>query len=138
VAARGAKAATPAAPRRAARSLRARSKPPRLEKHLEARCRLIAIKDYKATVLKLWPTAKGLPDRLFLLPGGLPVFVEFKLGGAAVSPAQVFWLRRLRSLGFIAHVVRDSGHFADVMEVATRANEKRLDAEGPLVKRVGP
>lgn len=47
-------------------------------------------------------TESGWPDRLFLVPGGLPVFIEFKRQGQKPGPLQDFRLRELRKLGYRA------------------------------------
>lgn len=47
----------------------------------------------------------GLPDRLFLLPGGRAVFVEFKSTGCKPRKIQAVIMRRIASLGFTVLVV---------------------------------
>lgn len=44
----------------------------------------------------------GIPDRLVLLPGGRCAFAEIKAPGEKPRKLQVFWLNRLRGLGFVA------------------------------------
>lgn len=59
-------------------------------------------------VLKLaGPAHRGQPDRLFL-KGGKAVFVEFKAPGRKPTRLQRWWQRRLKQLGFDAHVI-DNG-----------------------------
>lgn len=45
---------------------------------------------------------QGIPDDLFLLPGGVAVFVEFKRPGKRPTPLQASRIEKLRSLGFQA------------------------------------
>ncbi|MEN6632618.1 MAG: VRR-NUC domain-containing protein, partial [Candidatus Polarisedimenticolia bacterium] len=42
---------------------------------------------------------KGWPDRLFLVPGGRPVFVEFKCVRGKTTPIQDLRIARLKELG---------------------------------------
>lgn len=47
----------------------------------------------------------GLPDRLYLLPGGHALFVEFKSTGNRPTRIQEHVIRRIRKLGFTVLVV---------------------------------
>lgn len=57
----------------------------------------------------------GFPDRILLRPGGTAAFVEFKRPGEQPTKIQAYWLKRLRLLGFPAHVVRTLGQFDNVL-----------------------
>ena len=48
----------------------------------------------------------GLPDRLVLMPGGKPFWVELKDGNKPLQPRQVAVHKVLRELGFIVIVIR--------------------------------
>lgn len=48
---------------------------------------------------------KGLPDRMFLLHGGIVVFVEFKSTGKKPTRIQSYIHKRIRALGFPVLVV---------------------------------
>lgn len=48
---------------------------------------------------------KGLPDRMFLLHGGVMVFVEFKSTGKKPTKIQSYIHKRIRALGFPVLVV---------------------------------
>lgn len=48
---------------------------------------------------------KGLPDRMFLLPGGAVVFVEFKSTGKRPTKIQSYIHAKIRALGFLVYVV---------------------------------
>lgn len=48
---------------------------------------------------------KGLPDRMFLLPGGVVVFVEFKSTGKKPTKIQEYIHKRIQALGFPVLVV---------------------------------
>lgn len=47
----------------------------------------------------------GLPDRLYLLPGGRALFVEFKSTGKKPTKIQEHIIGRIRKLGFTVLVV---------------------------------
>lgn len=48
---------------------------------------------------------KGLPDRMYLLHGGVVVFVEFKSTGKRPTKIQEYIHKRIRALGFPVLVV---------------------------------
>ncbi len=64
---------------------------------------------------------KGLPDRLFLIPGGRPFLVEFKKLGEKPTKLQEFTHAELRAAGYDVevHVTRQG---------AIAAIQQRLDA----------
>jgi len=80
------------------------------EARLEAACCRRA-KSLGMWPLKLWPLVTGLPDRLFLIPGGRVWFVEFKAPDGRTSKRQHVVHTALRRLGFTVDVVRTRGEF---------------------------
>lgn len=48
---------------------------------------------------------RGLPDRMFLLKGGIVVFVEFKSTGKKPTKIQEYVHKRIQALGFTVLVV---------------------------------
>nr|UVY11276.1 MAG: VRR-NUC domain [Bacteriophage sp.] len=48
---------------------------------------------------------KGLPDRMYLLKGGIVVFVEFKSTGKKPTKIQEYVHKRIQALGFLVLVV---------------------------------
>jgi hypothetical protein len=48
----------------------------------------------------------GMPDLLWLGPGGRSVWLEVKTGSGIISPAQQRFMARLRELGHTAEIVR--------------------------------
>jgi hypothetical protein len=46
----------------------------------------------------------GRPDDLFLIPFGVPLFIEFKWEGWELEPKQEYWHRVLRDLGYEVQV----------------------------------
>ena len=55
--------------------------------------------------IKLAPTAKGIPDRLIILPFNRLYLVELKATGGAVSPIQKHWHERVGEMGVDVHVL---------------------------------
>ena len=51
------------------------------------------------------PNRRSVPDRLFLGPGGLIFFVEFKAPGKKPTESQAREIRRLREIGHIVEVI---------------------------------
>lgn len=50
--------------------------------------------------IKLRDVERGMPDRLFLVPGGRPLFIEFKRVGGKVTPYQQMIHERLAHAGY--------------------------------------
>ena len=71
-----------------------------IEKKFVAECRKIGVK-----APKFEKAEKGAPDRIVLIPGGKPLFFEFKAPGANASPHQIEWMKMLRRLGYYAEIV---------------------------------
>lgn len=42
----------------------------------------------------------GWPDRCFLLPGGRPLFIEYKAPGAELMPRQAYRIKCLKTWGY--------------------------------------
>ena len=51
------------------------------------------------------PGHAGVPDRMFVLPGGIVFFIEFKRLGGVPTPLQMREIERLRSQGVSVFVV---------------------------------
>lgn len=81
------------------------------EARLERACVRIAETRCRAWALKLWPLVTGLPDRLFLIPGGRVWLVEFKAPDGLISKRQHVVHARLRDMGFDVSVVRNKDDF---------------------------
>lgn len=64
---------------------------------------------------------QGDPDRIFWIPGGKPLIIEFKRPGEYPRPLQVEKIRRLVALGYNVGV-------ADNVDDALRAVQQALDA----------
>ena len=47
---------------------------------------------------------RGFPDRMFLIPGGKPLFIEFKQPGGDLSPHQVRMIKTLKKLNYNVEV----------------------------------
>lgn len=57
---------------------------------------------------------KGLPDRMFLLPGGVVVFVEFKSTGKRPTKIQSYIHAKMQALGFLVYVVDSVESYEEV------------------------
>ena len=78
------------------------------ESEIEQRTCELVLHELSVFNIKLAKTNEtGSPDRLFLIPGGKPLFVEFKRPGGVVSARQALMLKRLQHFGYDA-VVCDS------------------------------
>lgn len=78
------------------------------EKTLEARLRT-QVQARGGMCLKILSQHhRGLPDRLVLMPGGRPHFVELKSTGKHPEPLQVHAMEQLGDLGFHSHVIDSS------------------------------
>lgn len=60
---------------------------------------------------------KGLPDRMFLIPHGKVLFVEFKSTGKKPSAIQRWVHKKLAELGFIVYVVDDPESYSCVIMI---------------------
>ena len=59
----------------------------------------------------------GLPDRMYLLPGGTAIFVEFKSTKYKPKPIQHIILHRLAALDFNVRVVSNPDEYNDLKEL---------------------
>jgi hypothetical protein len=55
------------------------------------------------------PARRSVPDRLFIGPGGLHFFIEFKAPGKLPTPKQVREITRLINLGHLVYVIDNIG-----------------------------
>ena len=74
-----------------------------VEKELIARVQAAGGQAYKFTS----PGRRGVPDRLVLLPGRAPEFVELKRKGQKAEPHQVREHERMRAAGAVVHIIDD-------------------------------
>ena len=69
----------------------------------------------------------GWPDRLYLIPGGVPLFIEFKRAGKRPSRLQYHRLSQLKDLGYNAEwadsYLGAMGYIESAMASARRAKE---------------
>ena len=87
-----------------------------LEKQIEKKCCALAknqaVLQYKFTS----PGSSGVPDRLFIFPGGEVVFVEFKRPGGIATKLQLAQMRRIMNQGTACYVVDNVEAFEDILD----------------------
>ena len=77
------------------------------ESDLEAKCRAYVEEAYYGKLLKfVSPAEDGWPDRILLVSGMAPVFIEFKQPGESLTPLQDQRRRWLLLRGFRHWIVR--------------------------------
>jgi prefoldin subunit 5 len=77
----------------------------RLESSIERRVIKLAA---QIGVLNIKVKQTGWPDRQFMIPGGKPLFIEFKRPGEVPRPLQLFIHDQLRKLGYQVEVHTDA------------------------------
>jgi hypothetical protein len=76
-----------------------------LESKIETKVCERVLQDFGVRSIKLNVHGNtGIPDRLFLIPGGLALFIEFKRPGGKLSLKQKYWIRILKTLKFEVEV----------------------------------
>ena len=77
----------------------------RLESSIERKVVYAAAHDLGVYSAKMGTNVStGWPDRMFFIPGGRPLFIEFKRPGGKVSPKQQYIHERLRGWGYKVEV----------------------------------
>jgi len=76
----------------------------------------------------------GYPDRIFLIPGGKPLFIEFKAPGEEPDPLQLYRHEVLRELGYQVEVHDDYQTafqaISDAVEAAQLSEKSRKVSSG--------
>lgn len=67
---------------------------------------------------------KGLPDRMFLLHGGVVIFVEFKSTGKRPTKIQSYIHAKIRALGFLVYVVDSVESYEEVKGLIKQLTNK--------------
>jgi uncharacterized protein YyaL (SSP411 family) len=68
----------------------------------------------------------GWPDRIFFIPGGRPVFVEFKAPGEQLRPKQAYVIRIMRELEYTVQVHDDVDEaMRDILSELRRALKRK-------------
>lgn len=87
------------------------------EKKLEILINKLVKEDLGGWPLKMLPTfVRGLPDRIFLLPGGRVFFAEIKTTKATAKKIQVYIHKKLRGLGFDVYVLDTSEQIRKIVK----------------------
>lgn len=79
-------------------------------------CLRQGIESRGGVAIKLKSTARGMPDRLVLMPGGRVVFVELKTAAGRLSWPQERTIAALRMLGADVFVLRSLDHVVEFLE----------------------
>jgi hypothetical protein len=61
---------------------------------------------------------RGYPDRLFFIPGGRPLFIEFKRPGEKLDPLQQHRINLLKELGYEVETHDNASDAIDAVERA--------------------
>lgn len=77
---------------------------------------------------KIAPLEKGLPDRAVLVPFGRTYFVEMKMPGGRISPAQAVKHDRSRQIGHPVHVLITKQQIDDFLRWALKTGVGLRDA----------
>jgi len=74
--------------------------------------------------------ARGWPDVLFLIPGGRPLFIEFKAPGKRPSEVQKLRIAQLKEDGYAVAVSDNLDHACSIIDQQIQHAEARGDAPG--------
>jgi VRR-NUC domain len=64
-------------------------------------------------------TQSGVPDRIFLIPGGKPFFIEFKAPGLDLSEKQNWVFEVFKKLGYDVEVHDDENEAYQAIKIRT-------------------
>jgi|SRR6267378_11218 len=67
----------------------------------------------------------GYPDRQFFIPGGRPLFIEFKRPGEPLRAGQKIIIRRLRYYGYQVEICDTVNEAIEFIKVAIQSSIKR-------------
>lgn len=86
-----------------------------LEKEIERKLTAMIHRHGGLCLKWICPGWSGVPDRILLFPGGRVYFVELKRPeDSKVAPLQIWWRRRLESLGFTVWHIYTDAHLANL------------------------
>ena len=106
----------------------------RRETVLEARaCKWARL---KGCVVAKMTECDGVPDRVFFVPGGRPIVIEFKRKGEVPEGLQHWYLDKLRELGYYARWCDTWEGFLEIVNgfsskvSSTKNGRKQTDGKG--------
>jgi hypothetical protein len=87
-----------------------------LEKEIELKCCRYAESKGIAYSKTSSPGRRGFVDRVFWVPGGSPLLIEFKRADGVVSAQQAATIRRLNNLSYRVHVCYSVAQFKEILD----------------------
>lgn len=97
-----------------------------LEQAIESKVARIALQEYGVASLKLNVSGStGWPDRVFWIPGGRPLLIEFKRPGETSRPRQLYIQTMLKGLGYTVEEHDDEIRALQSIATAMGAQELR-------------
>lgn len=87
--------------------------------------------EHKLGIMSVKWGVDGWPDRIFLMPGGRPFFIEFKAPGEEPDPRQQFRIECLVKWGYDVEVHDDSN--LAIQAIARRLEAAKLSKESGKV-----
>lgn len=73
---------------------------------------------------------RGYPDRMFFIPGGKPLFIEFKKPGEDARPLQKYIHRILGDLGYEVQVHDDFQKAINIIRLTADMETRRRSKKG--------
>jgi hypothetical protein len=65
----------------------------------------------------------GANDRIYVLPGGISLWVEFKSATGKRTPEQNAWAKKAEMLGIVVHLIRSKQEFIEAAMVEIRKSK---------------
>jgi len=106
--------------------------------HVEAPCNRVA-KSMGLEQVKMNPMySAGWPDRMYLVPGGRPLMIEYKVPGKSTSALQDVRIKYLKENGYDVHVIdtKEEGIALIRSRMAANRVHETLDEVAPRAPRV--
>ncbi len=104
--------------------------PNTLESRIERAVCKRALSEMGIDNIKLAPAGKnGFPDRMFFIPGGRPLLIEFKKPGEDARPLQKGRARILGDLGYNVEICDDEEKALNLIELTAKCAQALAAAQ---------